>query len=87
MTSAGRVSSPCFCGRFTLDGATEPQSCGGPSCKPVRLHSCALPCEGCFRDEHAGHDVGWRHEDGSLFSATCHDCGDTFHREDDDANV
>lgn len=28
----------------------------------------------------AGHDVGLRHEDGALYSATCHDCGHRYHR-------
>jgi hypothetical protein len=28
-----------------------------------------------FYAAHGSHDVGWRHEDGRLYSATCHDCG------------
>lgn len=36
------------------------------------------PCGACFAERHDGHDVGWRHEDGRLYSATCHDCKETF---------
>jgi hypothetical protein len=39
-------------------------------------------CAGCWRDAHEGHDVGMRHEDGHLFSATCHDCGSTYRRQE-----
>ena len=28
-----------------------------------------------FMQRHEGHDLGTRHKDGSLYSATCHDCG------------
>lgn len=31
--------------------------------------------------KHEGHDVGMRHEDGSLYSATCHDCGVSWNRD------
>lgn len=33
-----------------------------------------------FMARHDQHDVGTRHEDGALFSATCHDCDETFRR-------
>ena len=31
-----------------------------------------------FCRRHEGHDVGWRHQDGRLYSATCHDCDATY---------
>lgn len=37
-------------------------------------------CPACFMEKHSGHDLGLRHESGSLYTATCHDCGDTFAR-------
>ena len=37
---------------------------------------------GIHRCIEAGHDVGQRHAEGSLLSATCHDCGSTYHRPD-----
>lgn len=36
------------------------------------------PCAACFAEKHAGHDIGWRHENGRLESATCHDCLDMY---------
>lgn len=42
---------------------------------------CGSPnCAACWKTRHFGHDVGWRHEDGSLYSATCRDCGETYQR-------
>jgi len=40
-----------------------------------------------FRSDHSDHDVGWRHEDGRLYSATCHDCGSTFQAWEDDNEI
>lgn len=39
---------------------------------------CTSSCPACFAEEHAGHDVGWRHLDGQLYSATCRDCDVTY---------
>lgn len=41
--------------------------------------------DGIGRCIDAGHDVGQRHEDGSLLSATCYDCGTSYYRPDDHA--
>lgn len=44
------------------------------------LNECRPACPACFMGQHEGHDLGLRHEGGSLYSATCHDCGVTFQR-------
>lgn len=40
--------------------------------------ACRPPGPACFAEKHEGHDVGWRHEHGGLYSATCHDCGEVY---------
>jgi hypothetical protein len=64
-----------------LDGpAPNPLTSPNPSGPPVTPDpswiDCGTPtCTSCWLQRHEGHDVGMRHEDGALHSATCHDCG------------
>lgn len=48
---------------------------------PIRSR-CGASCAACWIEAHRGHDIGMRHEDGRLFSATCHDCDTHYRREE-----
>jgi hypothetical protein len=42
--------------------------------------TCPVVADAILRCLGAGHDVGMRHEDGSLYSGTCHDCDTRYVR-------
>lgn len=61
---------------MTVANPPDPQPTDRPARKTKMVGESVL----WFDHIDKGHNVGMRHEDGSLFSATCHDCDVVYHR-------